>query len=621
MMNKKKVLRTLWQAMIAFGLLFMVLESCRDFSVPPDIGRQHDNRFPETRLGNIPVNDDSGKFIQSIPQQTFYWVGDDPDGFVIGYRFWWTDSSSAGMSTTDTSTILNITTVAGTSIYPLILVRGTPASLFRIYNFLATLSQDVETDRAIKDRIIDSLRIGRAFPVPYRTGPVAGDSLIAGDSVSIEAPTKATFIFASEDSTNKHRFVVQAVDNNDAVDPTPAYVHFWTEQLEIPRAFILSLPSRGGWVLREPTETSPGLTFAFGAIDPSTSERVFSWIVDDTVESFSNQNHQWSDWSPQASALVSAKNFRYLSSDTHTIYVRVKNKWGVISPPSRALFTRPTATTVGYRDTFFIATVPPIDTIGHPKRTLIINNNRIADTTAVKDFYIEVMDSLGMTGRFDIWTTAAQPNNSYEIPSREVLAQYTSILYSFEHRLPPIIFILDYRRRLTVVRQLRLIEYLNIGGKLIYSGTPKIGEPNSSFAVSAIENYDGWAEPVFHVVSQSQVPYRENEGLDFSGAKGLIGYPNVRLDSMKVPSDSSFCIRNIAVNYPRGFGQQIFAFDSRTDNPGFENQPVGIRYLAPAAPPGQRQTYSVVFFGFPLYYGNKSDAIEVLRKAFQDTNE
>jgi hypothetical protein len=87
------------------------------------------------------------------------------------------------------------------------------------------------------------------------------------------------------------------------------------------------------------------------------------------------------------------------------------------------------------------------------------------------------------------------------------------------------------------------------------------------------------------------------------------------------PPEANGLFKNIALNFPRGFGQSIYEFDSASDSTLFENSPLGVRYLAPPAIPPTRQTFSCVYFGFPLYYMNKSDVIAALRKAFEDINE
>ncbi len=578
-------------AFVVCSIISLAIWNCRD-----PMGVPRGNTFPETRLANVPADDTLAIYIRlgSIPEQTLFWVGDDPDGYVIAYRYRWTDFYQGQAVSTGWTTILNITNLAGTILDTLILVRGNPSSVFRIYSFFATLDPN---DLVTRERIRDSLSTGRAFAVPYFDGVVPGDSVVGANPVTTAAPTKGIFIFYSPSDSNMHRFEVASIDNKDAEDPKPARTHFWTLRSPAPSVFFATVPLNGQWVLRYPTETNPGLTFTFGALDPSTDQRDYSWVIDDTLDAT-----RWSPWSPQAFGVVTAIHFQQTGSDTHTIFLRARNRWGVIGSILPRKFT---------------AAVPPIDDPNWPKRTLIINNCKVlgtggVDSNLVKQFYTEVMDSLGRTGMFDIWTVATPhpPLGSYAIPQREVLSRYTSILFLFEQPLPIPTLGTDALRRIDATKQALLKEYLRIGGKLIYSGTPSVSV--------AISNYTAWADTIFHV---APLPFQQNTQLDFVGAKGSLGYPNVRLDSMKIPADSGIAIRNIAVSYPRGFGQVIFLFDSKRDSAGFENAPIGIRHLAPAAIPPARQTYSVVYFGFPLYYAMKGDVIQSMRKAFQDVFE
>lgn len=582
-------------ALLVFVIFSLSIWNCKD-----PVGSPYSNTFPETRLANVPANDTIAQYIRlgAIPEQTLYWVGDDPDGYVIAYRYRWTDFYQGQAVSKEWTTVLNITSLGGMTLDTLILVRGNPSSLFRIYNFFATLDP---YDFGTRERIRDSLATGRVFPVPYGTGIVRGDSIIGASPINLEAPTKGIFIFYSPSDSNMHRFEVASVDNIDAVDPTPATVHFWTLRSPGPTVFFARVPPNGQLILRYPTEVNPGLTFTFGALDPSTDRRDYSWVIDDTADA-----SRWSPWTPQAQAIVTAIYFQQTGSDTHTIFLRARNRWGVLSPIVLRKFT---------------ASVPPIDDPNWPKRILIINNCRMSgpgsvDTSTVNSFYSEVMDSLGKTGKFDIWTVATPhpPLASYAFPPREIMGRYTAVLLLSEQYLRPPT--LGSGNLILQTKQAILRVYLSVGGKLIYSGTPDIRN-----TILPLTLHNAWAYDIFHIASYASVPFIQDTALDFVGANGTVGYPNVALDSAKIPADSGRAIRNIAINFPRGFGQTISFFDSKANKTDFENKPLGVRYLAPPPIPPARQTYSVIHFGFPLYYGRKTDVIQALRKAFADLNE
>jgi len=584
-------------------------------------GELNPNAFPETRLANLPPNDTIAQYINQgvIPEQTVFWLGDDADGYVIAYHYTWTtfavDNATPGDTLTvpgRTVTILNLAAIAGTALDTLAIVPDPasgqtrmPGSLFRIYNFMATLDPD---DLETRNRIDDSLGTGRVFAVPYPTGTISGDSLVGADPLNNETPTKGVFIFDSPGDQNLHRFLVSAIDNSETIDPTPAVVNFWTLPSPGLTVFISTGPtvSSSPFVLRYPTDKSPGLVFTFGGIDPSTSDRDYSWSVDDTSG--------WSVWDGGAAATITAIQFEETGSDTHMFFLRGRNRWGVISPVATRQFR---------------ASVPPIDSLGWTKKTLVINNCRITsppspvwmppvDSALVNEFYRGVMDSLGKTlgVDYDLYVTSG---NAYRFPTRDVLAKYTSILLLSEQELPN--SGLGAQTRIDAGKQALLVEYLNIGGKLIFSGSPNI---KLMFGLATSTAWDVLGNSVFHIltaVSTPRFPLVQNEGFDFDGGIGKLDYPNVQIDSTKLPPEAAGTLRNIALSYPRGFGQTIFEFDSRSDSTSFENLPVGIRYLAPPPIFPARQTFSVVYFGFPLYYAEKSGVIAALRKAFEDINE
>jgi hypothetical protein len=250
------------------------------------------------------------------------------------------------------------------------------------------------------------------------------------------------------------------------------------------------------------------------------------------------------------------------------------------------------------------------------------------DTADVNAFYADAMLAIGVD--FDIWTSAA---NGYTFPTIQTMAQYTSILLLEEQEIANASFGLGVRPRITASKVNLLRQYLDIGGKLIFSGAPNI-----LLTFGTLSNSPWWffddpsatippvslANEIFHVqtlYSPPELEFVQNDAFDLVGATGILGYPDVEVDTTKLPAEAMGAIRNISLNYPRGFGQTIYHFDSRVDSVEFEGSPIGVRYLAPPAIAPARQTYSVIYYGFPLYYMMKDDVIEVLRKSFEDINE
>jgi hypothetical protein len=277
----------------------------------------------------------------------------------------------------------------------------------------------------------------------------------------------------------------------------------------------------------------------------------------------------------------------------------------------------------------FTVSVPPIDDLNYPKRTLLINDDCNEDGTRGKfnhaqidSLYREMMDSIGLTGRYDIWHVSTS-GTSATWPSRDTLGYYTSVLFLMERGLPP--FGRFASQKFNASQQSYFREYLNIGGKMIWVGTPNAPSSIPGFANGGIVSVGSWAYDIFHLNSGL---YVMSPGLDFNGATGVRisstdAYPDIPLDMSKIATDTTTALLNIGyigINFPRGFGETISQYRSRSGG-ALDGMALGIRFKSAPAIPPRRQTYSTVYFGFGLCYAQKSAAIRALGKAFQDINE
>ena len=426
--------------------------------------------------------------------------------------------------------------------------------------------------------------------------------MYGADTTNHRSPTRGKFIFNSPADSNMHRFEISSIDNDGAVDPSPATVNFWTLKSPAPVARIvapvvnteisLGLVDTTQVAIRHATNRFQGLRIDFLALDPSTFDLVFSWSVDDTVNASS-----WTPWSIDQIAFVTASSFKPVVSGWHRFYVRARNRWGVLSNIASARFK---------------AIIPDIDSTGYPHRILIYNSNVIGngslgqpDSNQVKAFYAEVMDSCGRAGKYDFFL----PTGTNPFPTQVNLGKYTTLVYLLERRVPPIG---AGHLRLDINKQNLLRKYLQVGGNLIFSGPADTG---------SINGFTAFSIAFFHTTPFGFFGQRVNGNLDFAGSKGQLGYPNLLIDAAKLPADSLGSLRNIGVNIPIGFAQVIGTFDSRLNNPQFEDAPIGLRFLAPEPTPPARREYSVVHFGFPLYFAQKGSVIQAMRKAFSDVRE
>ena len=78
--------KSLWLIMVLTGF------AVATWTCKYPTGPQNPNTPPHTRLANVPANDTIARYIQrnAFPELQLDWVGDDPDGYVIGFQYRWT---------------------------------------------------------------------------------------------------------------------------------------------------------------------------------------------------------------------------------------------------------------------------------------------------------------------------------------------------------------------------------------------------------------------------------------------------------------------------------------------------------------------------------------------------
>jgi len=445
-------------------------------------------------------------------------------------------------------------------------LKGDGSSAPSVYRYLTTLSQ------VRLDSVVNILASGRAVVV-------GSDTIIRADSTQLQSPNRGTFIFESPDSVNSHVFQVKAIDNNGAESILPAQVTLWTSKVTPPETNITGFPADSSYIINQVTDTFQGLQFTFQGRDVQSQSFEFSWTVDSV---------RWSAFSSAVTAKVTASDLRLPLSGLHRFYVRARNEFGVED-------TTPAART-------FLTIFPLFVDSLFPKRTLVINCTRdtglagCPTNASVNAFYQSVLDSLGRSGVYDLWTVRSQG-----WPRRDSVgfARYSTVFLICDF------FAISNQTLINGYRADILRQYLNVGGKMIFSSwnLPGIFSPADN---PFFTNY-------IHIVSPSFNPF--NNSQDFVGSRGALGYPTVSLDTTKMPSSWQKALARLSVNPPTGFAEIIGRYDSKRDSLLFENQPIGIRYFGPP------KTYSVVYFGFPLYFVSKSDAVGLIRKGFQDLGE
>jgi hypothetical protein len=535
-----------------------LLLSC---SKPTDPGGLKTNAPPVARLSNIFPDDSSTINLYPSPRVTLYWVGDDPDGFVTAFRYRWSYDHAGSTIFRSWRTILNIA-------FPGQIVAEArtqnPARLPGLYQYLTTLTDSQ------RDSILTLLESWTAVIA-------GGDTIVRADSTQIQSPNTGTFIFESQDSLNRHLFQITAIDNDGVESIHPAQVSFWTPRASAPDTrFVDPLPADSSYVIARLTDTFQGIRFFFDARDAQSTSFEFSWSVDSV---------RWSPFSPASSATVTAADLAQPCTGNHYFYVKARNEFGVEDPTAARMR--------------FYTIYPGFADSTLPKRILLWNNTRDSGQVAcprnqtLNRYYADIFDALGRGGTYDVWTVTTQL-----WPSRATFARYSVIVFYGDFNVLPLALRWSDPR----IRQLR--DYLDVGGKLIVSG---------------------WDFPYFFASGNDKtilfrdyihaVPDTFTVTHDFVGATGSLGYPQISLDTTKLHPGWNGMLRPIPTCTPVGFAEIIYRYKSNSGNPTVHNRPVGVRFF------GSPNTYSIVYFGLPLYYVPQSIAQEAIRKASLDVGE
>jgi hypothetical protein len=162
-----------------------------------------------------------------------------------------------------------------------------------------------------------------------------------------------------------------------------------------------------------------------------------------------------------------------------------------------------------------------------------------------------------------------------------------------------------------------LKKYLIYGGKVIIEGRRNLSEGNDGDW--EVREFSPGEVPYDYLqVESAYVPPWSpgNRTEEFIGAFGRItGYPDLQVDSLRV-AQSSYGLelegRVPGVGYIDSLmaGEVIYTFNSDYDTSGSEDKPVAFRYTG--------GDHEVIFFDFPLYFIEESQAIQLLHKALAD---
>ena len=595
--------------LVIFTLILITSWSCE----PDDIGKPYPNVPPITRLANVPPPDDTIR--TTSPRLTLNWVGDDPDGYVVGFRYRWNFrlSQTSPFEYKPYKIVLNI--IINT--FALMVTTEDPAAVPPVYKYFATLPPE-----GLDLQKVDSLARGDTIYVEgvgvYASNP---DSIRIQTGARIRYsfpvhvnPNSGTFIFDSQDTVNFHTFEITAIDNlgdtSSFGPPNIRRISFETPQVPPPVTSLDDYPTETKLVVMNATPTFRGVRFAFKGNDPNSRTIDYRWVVDKEIREANGQPIPWSRFTQNEYAYVVASDFYDPYASEHTFTVQARNEFGSIDTVGASVtFTtiypnflrtdipqkfKVLFINIGYTEPPYPISWP--GTPAYPYREM------------VDQYYHEIFNSLGMPESV-ITTFHVLQYEPNDFPTLGEIGDY-NLVFIYGDAVDQTYFMwAKYSGAFGTSRQNIIRDYCYVGGRFIISGWAALSGFNTPLQPEFFLN-------IFHVNIQSPQNPRVIQTYEFVGAKGSLGYPDIMLDTTKCdtlwkdPLTGKYGLRNMWVCYPYGFGEIIHRYKSGRSFSQWEDQTLSIRY--------QGITFNAVFFGFPLYYMERPAVDSALAKALRD---
>ena len=622
-----------WKTIFWLSLLILILLGV--FTGCEKITQAAGNQPPRTRLANIPPPDTV--ITTPNPRLTLYWVGDDGDGFVVAYKYRW----DFRMSAHDTfqqkpwTTILNIGTPKSGAENFAFIIDGDEHQAPDVYHYFATLPPEgLNHDSANSLARGDTLHINGIAVWAANSDSLIppGQTVRQGRRFPVHVnPNSGTFIFDSQDSLNPHTFEVSAIDNSGQADPNPAKVTFVTPRVPPPYVIIDQGPPDTGIVVDHFTDSFVGIYFHYQGFDPNSRTIDYQWVVDRDVWKNDYGYIPWSKWTPNQYAYINASNFPpdSIYATKHTFYVRARNEFGSVDTLGY-FWEHPPRDTTRYKvfeNRDFFTQYPEFAKAGALKRTLFINNSWDYDTAATKIYpsrqmlngYYKTMfeDSLRQAGRFDIQNVFDDnvhfPPHVY-FPGRGVMSKYSLVVLCCDVVTGQNFYT---GHILTSSRCGIFFSYVAVGGKVIITAWDFPNPLNFTNPTEPVSGLD-FMRYICHMQAnqrdQSAIP-NDCIGLIGDVTKGYPAYAS--FDVTKQDTAWHGAMPYFFWGKPYGFGEVLYRYDAVSPNRQQLSNPQGsamaIRYIG--------VTYSVIYFGFPLYYIEFPTAVAIMRRAVQDLSE
>ncbi len=391
--------------------------------------------------------------------------------------------------------------------------------------------------------------------------------LSRGDSVAQDwtrtQNTGVTLAFSSIDPLNRQRFEVRAIDNDGEPDPTPAVKTFYTSQTFVPEVDIV-VPRDGQQflALERTSDWWQGIPLTFTGRDEDGDVVEYGWAVDDGP---------W-NWTRDTTLYIPPAMFASPLEGTHTVRVTARDDTDMFDPQGTEISVA--------------LSIPRFD-----RELLILDETNEANFNPRVGYGDDEVDAFyaDLFGQADTWDYYAEGG----LPSPAELGRYRYVVWHADDKPTnaPHALALEVES---------VKDYLNVGGNIVMSGWRVL----KSFAWR--ENFPlVFGEGTF-VNDYMQIGLVEETPLlaDFTGATGVGGFPDIRVDASKLDFFPNNGVLN-QVNIIRergGFTEIAVAYDTspQTSYPEFRGSVVGLIYFG--------TSFDAAILGFPLFFIEREDA-------------
>ncbi|MBD3226240.1 MAG: hypothetical protein GF313_16045 [Caldithrix sp.] len=376
--------------------------------------------------------------------------------------------------------------------------------------------------------------------------------------------TSLTIAFESSDSINMQSFEVRAVDNNGAVDPTPAKKVFFTPKTHEPETEILYPRNNSVHFARETaTDWWPGVQIAFTAEDEDGDVAEYAWAVDDG---------EW-NWTTDTTLYIAPENFVPLA-DEHLIKVTSRDNTNLIDPQGHSI-------KINLIEPTFEKDILIID---ETVESLIPGENKPSDSE-VDQFYADIF------GTDESWDFQKDG-----MPSKEIMGQYKMIIW---HADNPYSTTSDVHKLPVHINDIK--DYMNVGGDFVMSGWRILKSFANEDDFPRAFREGEFIHDYLHITLVDETALFG----DFIGAEGTGGFSDIAVDSTKMevfPYAGKLAQINLMPGIA-GFTDKMYIYrnDISSSFTEYRGKTVGLRYYG--------SVFDAVVLGFPVYFIQKDDAM------------